>query len=939
MFRLRIPVTTYRLQFNRSFRFQDARALVPYLAQLGISDLYASPIMKARRGSTHGYDVIDPSCLNPELGTEADFDSLVRNLKDHGMGLLLDIVPNHMAASLDNPWWLDLLENGLCSPYSGFFDINWDLTGNRVVLPILGSPYKEALKAQEFRVKLENDGLSICYHELYLPLDIKSYCWVLLQCLAYKKESDPEHSGFQQLWHLIDVIECLTTVTSIAFNTVKKQYRKRKAVKQEFLDIVNNAPEVKAFLLEKIAVFNANEIHSLLEQQAYRLVFWMTGREEVNYRRFFDINDLVGIRVEDPEVFMETHALIFELVRQGKITGLRVDHIDGLKDPLQYLTRLQQVTMPETKAASKPLSLYVVVEKITNMDEALPKEWPVFGTTGYDFVDTVNEFFVDGQGAIALDNNYSQLTGLALSFSDIAYQKKKLVMQALFPGEIATLANHLLRITQQGYTDSKLSLAELVKTLIEITACLPIYRTYVHDLELSPRDRLYIKSAVVEALRRNPELETTALNSLKRILTLDFPQHLDSEQKESWLQFILRWQQLTGAIMAKGVEDTALYNYHRLLSLNEVGGNPDSTGLSIANFHRHNLTRLERWPHTLNATSTHDTKRSEDVRARINVLSEIAEDWNCHLSQWTYWNDSKKRRINGVPVPESNMEIFLYQTLIGTWPFHEEEIPQFKERLKAYIVKAAREAKVFTSWLSPDPEYESALISFIESILESYKTNKFLEDFLPFEKRIAYYGALNSLAQVLLKIISPGVPDFYQGTELWDFSLVDPDNRRPVDFRKRKKLLNSLSQQEVQDRQSLLQQILHSWQDGQVKLYATYKALNARKSCPDVFQYGGYIPLEIVGQRREHICAFGRHTKEKWVIVVAPRLLTKLVKVGEIPAGPRVWQDDILLLPDGTPEQWHNVFTEEHLNASDLGRKLLLSDILNTFPVALLISS
>lgn len=934
---LRLPVATYRLQFNQHFRFQDARVQVSYLARLGISDLYASPILKARQGSTHGYDVTDPSCLNPEIGTEADFNSLVRHLKDHGMGLLLDIVPNHMAASLDNPWWFNLLENGLCSPYANFFDIDWASGDNRVVLPVLNSPYEDALENGEFRVKLEECGLSIYYHELRLPLDIRSYSLVLSHCLDCIKENNREQPSFQQLWLLVDAMERLPNVSSIDPNTARMCYMKRKADKQEFLSIVNNSPDMKAFLLEKITVLNTIEMHSLLQQQAYRLVFWRTGCEEINYRRFFDINDLVGIRVEDAEVFEKTHTLILKLIRQRKVTGLRVDHIDGLKDPLQYLIHLHYATMPETEIARKSPSLYIVVEKILNGEEALPTEWPVFGTTGYDFTNMVNALFVDSQGVVALANNYARLTGMTLSFSDIAYQKKKLVMRELFPGEITTLTKHLVRLTRPGSTGSKLPPAELVKALIEISACLPVYRTYIRSMEVSPRDRLYLERAIVLALRRNPDIETATLESLKRILTLDFPQDLTSGQKEAWLQFVLRWQQLTGAIMAKGVEDTALYNYHRLVSLNEVGGNPDSAGVSIADFHRRNLTRLERCPHTLNATSTHDTKRSEDVRARINILSEIVEDWHRHLARWVYWNNSRKRRINGMPVPEPNMEIFLYQTLIGAWPLQREAVLPFKERLKAYIVKAAREAKVFTSWLSPDQAYESALSMFLESVLESSKTNEFLNDFLLFQKQVAYYGALNSLAQVLLKITSPGVPDFYRGTELWDFSLVDPDNRRPVDFGKREELLDSLIQQEALGRQSLLQRILYSWQDGQVKLYVTYKALNARKSCPDMFQDGGYTPLEVVGQRREHVGAFGRHKGGKWVMVVVPRLLTKLVKVEAMPVGHRVWQDEELLLADSMPQHWHNIFTEERINASARDQKLLLSDILSTFPLALLI--
>jgi len=608
MFRLRIPVATYRLQFNRHFRFQDARALVFYLVRLGISDLYASPILKARQGSAHGYDVTDPSCFNPEIGTEADFDSLVRNLKDHGMGLLLDIVPNHMAASLDNPWWLDLLENGLCSPYASFFDIDWTSAGSRVVLPILGSRYEETLKAQELGVKLENRGLSVRYHELSLPLDIKSYSLVLFECLGGKKESEWEQSSFQQLRQLIDAMEHLPAVTSIDCRTASKHYRERQAIKREFLSMISDSPEVKAFLLEKTAILNAKEMHSLLEQQAYRLVFWRTGQEEINYRRFFDISDLVGIRVEDPKVFDKAHALILKLVREGKVTGLRVDHIDGLKDPLQYLTRLQQAVAPETEVASKSPGFYVVVEKILNEDEALPMEWPVFGTTGYDFADMVNAIFIDNQGMAAIANNYSGLTGLAMSFSDIAYQKKKMVMQELFPGEVTMLGKHLVRLAQEAPTGSNLPPADLVKALVEVTVCLPVYRTHIRTPEVSSHDRLYVKGAVVDALRRNPNIETTALDFLKRIITLDFPKDLPSYQKEAWLQFVLWWQQFTGTVMAKGVEDTALYNYHRLVSLNEVGGNPDSTGLSIADFHRRNQTRLEYWPHTLTATSTHDTK-------------------------------------------------------------------------------------------------------------------------------------------------------------------------------------------------------------------------------------------------------------------------------------------------------------------------------------------
>ena len=793
MFNLRIPTATYRLQFNKRFRFEDARDLVPYLQQLGISDLYASPIFKARRGSSHGYDVTDPTRLNPELGTETDFEALVRELRNHKMGLLLDIVPNHMAASTENPWWMDFLDKGKESHYAGFFDSDW-------------------------------------------------------------------------------------------------------------------------------------------------LAFGETEGYTAGYRRFFDIVDLVGIRVEKPDVFEAVHSLILRLITEGKITGLRIDHIDGLYDPSGYLSHLQHRINSQTGKTRSKAGFYVLVEKILSGNESLPEGWVVSGTTGYDFTKIVNALFVDSSGTQALGEIYFRFTGSQVAFDNIVYEKKKQVTEELFPGEVRALGQYLTNLAQRDSLTANLSSKELTKALIEVTACLPIYRTYVRTTEVSPRDQVYLERALEEALRRNPDIDTLALDFLKRILTLDFSYQLPSEQKEAWLDFVLRWQQLTGAIMAKGYEDTALYCYNRLVSLNEVGSEPDSPGLSVSDFHRHVLARQERWPHTLNATSTHDTKRSEDVRARVNVLSEIPEEWESHLTRWRRWNEPKKELVNGLPVPEPNTEILLYQTLLGAWPLYEEEVPAFKQRLKAYMVKAVREAKVFTNWLSPNSDYEGALATFLESILDSTKDNDFLEDFWRFEKRIAYYGALNSLAQVLLKITSPGVPDFYQGTELWDFSLVDPDNRRPIDFERRMELLDSLIKQEAQGQQSLVKQLLNSWKDGRMKLYVTYKALNTRQAYKEVFLDGQYIPLNIKGQRCEYACAFARRKEEAWVLVIIPRLLTKLVRADTLPLGRRVWADDRLLLPEDAPEHWLNIFTGEKLKASDRGKELTLSEILRLFPVALLVS-
>jgi (1->4)-alpha-D-glucan 1-alpha-D-glucosylmutase len=943
---LRIPAATYRLQFNREFRFEDARDLVLYLHQLGISDLYASPILKARKGSSHGYDVTDPTCLNPELGTETDFDALVQELKNHKMGLLLDIVPNHMVASPENPWWMDVLENSVCSPYAGFFDIDWSAFNNRILLPILSRPYEKALENQELVLTLEDTGLLVRHDGYGLPLDVKSYRFILSYCLdTLEKALDSSHPTYEELHRLIEATEHLPSVSNLSPKEASKQYRDRQAVKESFLRIVKVSPKIRTALLQEIALFNGKKgaptsfglMHNLLEQQVFRLAYWKTACEHLNYRRFFDISDLIGVKVEESQVFEATHSLILKLVREGKVSGLRVDHIDGLNDPLQYLSRLQQHIVPETEEISISPRFYVVVEKILTSDEVLPPQWPVFGSTGYDFARMANFLFVDSSQTQALDEIYFRFAGSQATFGNVIYEKKKQVMEELFPGEVRALGQHLTNLAHRDSLTTNLSSKELTKALIEVTAYLPVYRTYVRTLEVSPQDQLYLERAVEEARRRNPDMDTPALDFLKGILTLDFSYHLPSEQKEARLDFVLRWQQLTGAIMAKGFEDTTLYCYNRLVSLNDVGGEPDSLGFSVDDFHRRVLARQERWPYTLNATSTHDTKRSEDVRARINVLSEIPEEWKRHLTQWRQWNEPKKQRLNGLSVPEPNMEILLYQTMVGAWPLYDKEVPEFKQRLKTYMVKAVREAKVFTNWLTPNSDYESGLTAFLESVLDSTKGNDFLEDFLQFGKRIAHYGGLNSLAQVLLKITLPGVPDCYQGTELWDFSLVDPDNRRLVDFKTRAKTLGKLTQQEAQGQEPLIQEVLDSWEDGRVKLYVTYRALNVRKSYSDLFQDGEYIPLQVIGQRQEHVCAFARRRQTECALVVIPRLLTKLVRVGAIPVGQDVWGEDLLLLPDSMAEHWLNVFTGEKLKVSGSKNGLNLSDILYSFPVALLI--
>jgi len=768
MSKLRVPCATYRLQFNSRFRFEDAGKLVPYLQRLGVSDLYSSPVFEARKGSTHGYDVTNPQRLNPELGTEREFESLVGELKARGMGLLLDIVPNHMAASPENPWWMDLLENGRDSPYQSFFDIDWNPVDralqNKVLLPILGRPYRQTLENQELALTLEKSGLFVGYHGLRLPLNLKSYSSVLSYGISRLEEIlGKGNPVFQQYKQLVETIERLASDYNVDANKAADKHRERRTIKETLSRILNESLGLRSFLLENIALFNGAKgfpasfemLNSLLQQQVYRLTFWETGRDQINYRRFFDINDLIGVRVESRHVFEATHSLVFRLVREGKVTGLRVDHIDGLYNPLEYLHRLQHGVVPEVEDAARPLGFYVIVEKILSSDEVLPEEWPVSGTTGYDFLNIVNAIFVDGKGLQVLDSIYSQFTGSQVAFDDVVYKKKKQVVEEMFAGEARTMAHHLWRLGQQISPDFHLSDRELTKALTGVTAYLPVYRTYIRTYAISPRDSHYLETAIREAQRRDPSIEARTLDFLKRVLFLELSVDAGAGERELWLQFVMRWQQFAGSVMAKGFEDTALYTYNRLISLNEVGGNPGSTGMPIEEFHRYMAARQAHWPCSLNATSTHDTKRGEDVRARINVLSEIPDVWEQRVIQWNRWNHAKKQKVDSRFVPDPDMEMFLYQTLVGAWPFSASEVPEFKERLKSYMVKAAREAKAFTDWLSPNTEYENALISFLGSVLDDSDQNEFLVDLLRFQRQVAYYGALSSLAQVMLKATSP----------------------------------------------------------------------------------------------------------------------------------------------------------------------------------------
>jgi len=905
------PAATYRLQFNSGFRFVDGRDLVPYLSDLGITDLYSSPRYKARRGSSHGYDIANPLRVNSELGTEEDFDEMAEKLHHYGMGLVLDTVPNHMAASYENPWWMDVLENGQASAYASYFDINWHpattkaafLQENRVLFPILGDLYGNVLKNGQLTLKIEDTGMYVRYFETRLPLDPKSYVVILQRAAA-------SASG---LAGVLEELERLPDRDDPSNDRIQERRRCKEHIKEALWKVYQSDAASKSAVDEALQYFSGSvdELDQLLSSQAYRLAYWKIGYEEINYRRFFDINELVALRIERPEVFDNRNQGTLGLLRHKKVTGLRIDHIDGLWDPLCFLRRLRSQS-PDT---------YVVVEKILERDEALPRDWPVEGTTGYEFLNEVNGIFIDPKGLARLEQIYSHRTGSYLPFAELDYGATKLVMERLFTGDVNAFTHRLGALAARHREARDIRMRELRDALVEVTACLPVYRTYIHDFQITPEDRRHIEETIELARRRTSvdQVSDAAFAFLRSVLLLDPPCYL-AEYKKEWLDFVMRWQQFTGPVMAKGFEDTACYRHNSLLSLNEVGGDPvrERPPASLDEFHRFNRERREQWPDTMNATATHDTKRGEDARARLNVLSEIPEEWDRRLGQWMEWNAARKVNQNGVLAPTAAEEILLYETLLGVWPNRNEDEAGLVERLKEFVVKALREAKESSSWIAPHEEYERAVQTFVERLLEP--DMPFLADFREFESRVAAAGARNSLSQLVLKIAAPGVPDFYQGTEFWNFTLVDPDNRRPVDYKRRTALLETLRKREAEDPIGLIRELAGNPLLDEMKLFVTHRGLEFRKSQRELFARGEYLPLEVRGECAAHVVAFARRLGDRWAAAVAARWTSQLMD----------WEDTEIVLPEGAPREWRDAIT----GLIPAGWRM--SELLREFPVALL---
>ncbi len=987
----RVPVATYRLQFNGNFRFTDAREIIPYLHELGISDLYASPYFKSRRGSLHGYDIIDPNSLNPEVGSEKEYEQLAEELRNHGLGQILDIVPNHMCIeSSDNVLWMDVLENGPSSVHADFFDIDWEPVKrelkDKVLFPILGDQYGAVLENGELTIAFAEGSFFLHYYEHTLPIRLMAYSAVLTHRLEDLEQSlSPEDFHYQELLSIDTALRNLPRHTERDPERIAERYREKEIVKRRLSALYNESQEIREFIDRNVDIFNGERgepasfdlLDNLLRQQVYRLSHWRVATEEINYRRFFDINALAAIRMENPIVFAETHRLIFRLVREGKVTGLRVDHMDGLYNPSDYLGRLQQgcflqrgLALLEHPAGRKLAEdeecereagllqrytalltteprfrpFYVIGEKILMKGEKLPEEWPVFSTTGYEFASQVTGLFVDSENGKAFDAIYARFTRGRMNFPEIVYEKKKLIMQAAMSGEINTLGYNLNTISELNRHTRDFTLNSLIKALVEVIAFFPVYRTYTSGREVADRDHQYVEYAIARAKRKNPAINVSVFEFIKDVLLLRFYPNVGEKEKWEWLDFVMRFQQITGPVMAKGVEDSAFYVYNRLVSLNEVGGNPERFGISLEAFHGQNVERGKSRPFALLATSTHDTKRSEDVRARINVLSEIPDKWRAALTRWSRFNGRKRVQVDGQPVPDRNEEYLLYQTLVGAWPVEpatEEEFAAFRCRIGEYMVKAVREAKVNSSWINPNTPYEKALTGFVDTILSEVPHNQFLADMRDFQRLTCHCGMLNSLSQTLLKITAPGIPDFYQGSELWDLSLVDPDNRRPVDFETRKRGIAELKGGEAAAGPLALARMLSADMcDGRIKLYLICKALRLRNIRCRLFENGQYIPLAADGERTGNVCAFARISDESSVIVVAPRFFTRLLRhPGDLSLGRQVWQNTRTILPSEMKEErYRNVFTGEILEPEwQEGRGLLyLADLLSGFPVALL---
>jgi (1->4)-alpha-D-glucan 1-alpha-D-glucosylmutase len=986
--RQNIPLATYRLQFNRRFRFEDAGPLIPYLARLGVTDVYASPYLKATPGSIHGYDVIDHSSLNPEIGTEEEHQAFCLALASHQLGQVLDFVSNHMGIKQGNALWDDVLENGPSSLYAKYFDIAWDPIKeelkDKVLLPVLGDQYGIVLERGELKLSFHEGAFFVRYYDRQFPIAPRQYHTIIKHRFQeLEKQLGAESSELVELQSILTAIEHLPQRTETDRAKVLERSREKQVIKRRLSALVAASPVISAFIEENLQIFNGtpgdspsfDRLDAVLSQCSYRLAHWQVAGEEINYRRFFDINDLAAIRVEDPEVFEAAHALLFRWLAENRVTGLRIDHPDGLFDPTAYFLNLQERYFvewarqrhrpPQASAESwakvegtlrdlfhaelaqqpdSPLAraLYVVVEKIQGGKERIPEAWAIHGTTGYRFANVVSGLFVDPESESVLTGTYERFINRSYDFGELLYEKKKLIMSVSMASEINVLARELNRISEMNRQTRDFTLNALRRALVEVIALFPIYRTYVDGWrpEVDQRDRQYIEWTVARAKEKDLTTNVSIFDFLRDVLLRRYHEYVDPQEREVMLRFAMRLQQSTGPVMSKGLEDTVFYIYNRLTSLNEVGGEPQRLGTPEATFHLRNQERAEHWPASLLTTSTHDTKRSEDVRARINVISELPKEWRSSVQRWARVNRRYKTLWNDWLAPDPNDEYLFYQSVVGAWPMGgaltDSEWQAFRERIEQYMLKAVKEAKVHTSWINPDSRYEEAVVRFVTRTMDRSRHRRFVEDIEEFKQRLERPGQVNAISQVLLKIASPGTTDIYQGCEIWDLSLVDPDNRRPVDFELRNRLLEAVDREAEVDRQGFCRKLFADMTDGRIKLFVLSQGLRFRKRHEQLFRGGEYLPLRASGPQAGRVICFGRRSGDEFVVAVAPRLVTRLLEKGELGTA---FKDTFVEVPlELAGARLRDVFTGAQFQvAPDADSGLLrLGPVLDSLPVSLL---
>jgi (1->4)-alpha-D-glucan 1-alpha-D-glucosylmutase len=922
-FPARVPRATYRLQLNSDFTFEDSLRLVPYLKRLGISDVYASPIFQASSKSTHGYDVNDFTRISTDLGGRDGLERLSEKLREEGLGLLLDFVPNHMGIDgTNNLWWFHVLENGAKSKYAPYFDIEWhprlDRLNDRVLVPILGDYYGAVLERGELAVRYEEGRFVLNYGSRKLPVSPETYALILDQVDRLLEVGDSRKIRLRE-WG--DAFESLPS------QEPEECDKQLAALKLGFADAVRHDPQLLKLFQAALKIINGTKgertsfefLHDLLERQHYRLAHWKVGAHEVNYRRFFAVDTLIGLRMEKVAVFEATHALLAELIGSRVVTGIRLDHIDGLWNPSEYLDRLKTLV----GSLCDQETIYTLVEKILAPGEDLPRGWAVHGTTGYEFAASLIELFLDRGDERAWTQHYEKFVGDDGKSNDQTYHDKMFILREMFPNAVSNLAVELDSLIEADWRRRDISLHDLKTALRHFLACLSVYRTYrMPGEEMVREERERILCAVEEAIRRNPCVDPIPVRFVGLVTTGDYPAPEESpERKESFGRWVAKLQQITGAIMAKSVEDTHFYRYVRMLGTNEVGSHPSRFGQPVSTFHEANKQRLKNWPLCLLTTSTHDTKMSEDARARLFALAELPDEWAANLHTWHELNADARTEVTNRTAPDSREEYLLYQALLAAWPLGMVEVDdEFVGRMKAYFRKAQGEAKLNTAWTYPHAKWHEAGDQFIETILRS---SSFLNSFLPFAQQIAKRGMIFALSQTVLKLSSPGVPDIYQGNETWDFSLVDPDNRRPIDYPLRETILTSLGSRSVVE-------LLQNWQDGGIKMHITQALLRLRSEIPDLFTKGEYVPLPTQGEKADQIVAYVRKLGSTELLIVAPRQLSP--GNGSY-LGP-YWGNTGLVYPQS--RTWESVLTTRSIGFNS--GFIPLSSLLTEIPVAAYVS-